>query len=175
MRFFLASLLLGCTLLLTSCDSGSSVSTTEVDGEYAFSQLVFEADASIVGTVDVLSYLRQVDGQPDIRLDLFGRSQQYVLAFRFPNDQARNSISGGFGSRGATQIELRLGEDSRQRLRLLLPANLPLSFNTETGLLTAELRNYAVAFQDLSTLDPQRFGGLNGETRGTLRIQATRR
>lgn len=175
MRFFLASLFLSSAFLLSSCDSGSNVSTTDVDGEYFFTQMVFEADAAIVGTVDVLSYLRQVDSQPDIRLDLFGRSQQYVLAFRFPNDQARNSISGGFGSRGATQIELRLGDDSRQRLRLLLPATLPLSFNGETGLLTAELRNYAVAFQDLATLDPQRFGGLNGETRGTLRIQANRR
>jgi len=175
MRLVLATLVLSSTLFLSSCDSGSSVSTTDVDGEYFFTQLVFEADAAIVGTVDVLSYLRQIDGQPDMRLDLFGRSQQYVLAFRFPNDQARNSISGGFGSRGASQIELRLGDDSRQRLRLLLPGTLPLAFNNETGRLTAELRNYAVAFQDLATLDPQRFGGLNGETRGTLRIQANRR
>lgn len=168
-------LLLILLLTTTSCDSDDGPSGSAVDGRYRATSITFtqENNGTLVGTVDVLSYMaREAGGQPTFTIDLFGRDRDYTIAYQLANDNSRSSIRGGFSSESNNRVQLDLGDDPDAD-RVLLPSPLTLTSSTDREALTGAA-SVTVTFDQLSKLGDRRFDGTQGTVRGRLSIALER-
>jgi hypothetical protein len=173
-RFLL--LLLALAPLLIACDSDDGPSGPQVDGFYQATSYTFRQDGgSLIGTVDILSHMAQVGGEPQFTLDLFGRDNDFNLVYRLEGATARSNISGSFSTAADNRVTVGFGDNNRDAVRVLLPPSLTFSI-LERGAALSGSANTTVSFEQLAELDPDRFGGLsNGTVRGTLTLTFERR
>ena len=171
---FLPLLALALLLPLSACDSDEGPSGNEVDGRYRATAFTFTQEGgTLIGTVDVLSYMAVVDGERVVTLDLFGQDLDYTLAFQLASENSRSSIRGSFSSQSNNRIRLDLGEDP-DAPRILLPAPLTLTVSSDRATLTASSVTTAT-FEQLAALDPDEYGGLSGgNVRGRVAITLVR-
>ena len=175
MTRILSALFLALLLLpLGACDSDEGPKGSEVDGRYRATAFTFTQEGgTLIGTVDVLSYMATVDGERVLTLDLFGQDLDYTLAFQLASENSRSSIRGAFTSQSNNRVRLDLGDDP-DGPRILLPAPLTLTSSSDRSTLTASSVTTAT-FEQLAALDPDEYGGLSGgNVRGRVEIRLVR-
>lgn len=167
-------LLAALPLVLGACDSDPKVPGAEVDGRYQATQYTFvQEGGTLIGTVDVLSYMAVASGERVFSAELFGQDLDYVIAFQLASESSRSSIRGSFSSESSNRIQLDLGNDP-DGPRILLPSPLTLATSADSNTLTASAVT-TVTFEQLARLDPVRFGGLSGgNIRGRLTLKLER-
>ena len=174
MSRLLSLLLLALLLPVSACDSDDPTPPDEVDGRYRATAFTFTQEGgTLIGTVDVLSYMEVVAGEPVFTIDLFGQDRAYTLAYQLASENSRSSVRGSFESQTNNRVRLDLGDDP-DGPRILLPAPLTLTSTADRSTLQVSSVTTAT-FEQLAALDPDEYGGLSGGSiRGRVEITFVR-
>lgn len=157
-------LLAAIVLLLPACDSGSDdgFSRSDLVGNYAITQILFETDGSAVADADVRAALTSATIQ-------FNDDGQFVISYQFTGESQR-SLFGDFSVRGGDRVELDFDSSSESgRLRMLLPDVFALDILENGARLQTEQDRDNVSLSDFSE---EQFGGI--ESDGTLFVTMER-
>jgi hypothetical protein len=166
-------LLLLALVLLPACDSDDGPSGSEVDGVYQATAFAFTPSARILPVVDVLDSIATQDGQPILRLDLFGQDEEVTLVYQLADEAARTPARGTFRTASSNRVIVDFGESNARSARLLLPQRVTFTIVDDGDRLTAEIDN-TVTFEQLQRLDPEGFAGLEGPVGGRLELSFVR-
>lgn len=151
-------------LATAACDSGPTISETELAGVYTFEQFTFDPDASVLPDADVLDTL--VAGATTLELV---ENNRFFLSYRYNGSPSNLAILGSFSIDGS-RVRLKIGSsyDSFRR-KLLLPSEIPLKILEDETVLEAAISMQNV---DVSQFSP-RYDGI-GRVDGTLRLRLRR-
>ena len=172
----LSVLVLILLLPLSACDSDEGPSGSEVDGRYRATAYTFtQEQGTLIGTVDVLSYMEVDGGEPVFTVDLFGQDEEYTLAYQLAAEDSRSSVRGSFSTESNNRVRLLEADPADPDApRILLPLPLTLTSSADRVTLTAS-QVTTVTFEELAALDPDEFGGLSGGfVRGRVQLTFVR-